>query len=323
MFQRLKKIALSLHGWRTESKTWHLIRTLNWKSQRNTIRRTPLIASDIHQVSGDYISTFSQPSLFLGEKKKTHIVSQRRRGEKTMKRKKKRPSKPIRSVCMEMKGVEKEHIQICWQSCQGSGLLKYYCHPPPTDRSSQWHHLHAIVGATAFLCEYLPLIMTCCLHVDKWLHTWIFYSSLITRILAHTVKLTFMQPEDQLCTHETIYNLDIFLYMIHCDMTSPIPLSERDLYSSTENPVAATLSPANWISNASALICSQKKLSAVPVLQYTLLYDMLGFSCRQYTWKSNTQRGVNWGISANMWISHSYRTEQALYAYSFIAGGFI
>lgn len=117
--------------------------------------------------------------------------------------------------------------------------------------------------------------MTCCLHVAKWLHTWIFYISLIARILVRTVKLTFTQAENQIWT---IYTLEMFLYITRCDMTSPISLSEIDLYSFIENPVAETLSPANWISTASAFICSQKMVwSACSTAQP--LFDAPGFSC--------------------------------------------
>lgn len=130
------KISLSLHGWLKNMTSYsHFKLKKNMKDNWCTL----LIASNIHKVSKECISTFSQPGLFLEK----HIVSQRRRG-------KKRPSKPIRSVCMEMKGAEKEHIQICWQSCQGSGLLKYYCCSLPTHHSSQWHHLHDIVEPTGF-----------------------------------------------------------------------------------------------------------------------------------------------------------------------------
>lgn len=67
---------------------------------------------------------------------------------------------------------------------------------------------------------------------------------------------------------KTIYNVEIFLYMTRCAVTSPTLLTEIDLYSFKENPVAATLSPANRISNATALMCSQKL--SVPILQYIL-----------------------------------------------------
>lgn len=94
-------------------------------------------------------------------------------------------------------------------------------------------------------------------------------------------------------------------------------MSEIDLYSFKENPVAAALSPAKWISNASALICSTKKIvcSAYPTIHP--LFDVLFFflSCRQYTWKSNTQNPVNYGVSINTWISCSYRTDTFLMSF--------
>lgn len=75
---------------------------------------------------------------------------------------------------------------------------------------------------------------------------WIFHTPLIMQIPAHTVKLTFTQLKNQLLgSNKTIYNLEIFLYITRCAMTSPTPLSKIDLYSFMESPVAATLSPAN------------------------------------------------------------------------------
>lgn len=132
--------------------------------------------------------------------------------------------------------------------------------------------------------------MTRCLHVDKWFHTWIFYTSFIIQIPVRTLKLTFIQAENQIWTLiKTIYTLEMFLYITHCDMTLPTPLSEADLYSFIENPVAGAISLANWISNAFAFIASKNRLRC-------LFYNTQGLGCL----KRNTLRPVNCEVSAQI-----------------------
>lgn len=164
------KISLSLHGWLKNMTSYsHFKLKKNMKDNWCTL----LIASNIHKVSKECISTFSQPGLFLEK----HIVSQRRRGKK---------AKQADKVCLygDERSRERAHPNMLTKLSRFwliKILLLLSSHTSFfTMTSLAWHR-----WADWIWCEYVPLLMKCCPHVvnDCTRHlvsVWIFYTDSCT-----------------------------------------------------------------------------------------------------------------------------------------------